>query len=336
MTSTIAARLAIACTLATVVSLQAHAPMSARPSGAEEPAPQQARPGAGARPRVVIDADTSNEVDDAYAIVRALLDDSLDVVGLSSAQWQSSHWATATTMEDSQRLNEVLLAHLGRGDVKHPRGAAARLYDWGQDLAQHSAAANFLIQQARAMPAGEKLTVIVLGAWTNLASALLIDPTIAPKVRAYLLGTSFDPAPGIWTKLDFNCVNDLRAVHVVFDAEGLETHVMPVSTAAGLPFGMAEVERRLAGKPEPLDFLVQRWKQHVDGARRERVIWDLALVEAFLRPELATAVDARTPPENRPRSVRVFTAIDGPAMKADFFAVTDRYVARLARQAGRP
>jgi hypothetical protein len=50
------------------------------------------------RPRVVIDADTSNEVDDPYAIVRALLAPELDVIALASAHWQSSHWATPTTM----------------------------------------------------------------------------------------------------------------------------------------------------------------------------------------------------------------------------------------------
>ena len=286
------------------------------------------------RPRVIIDADTSNEVDDAYAIVRALLDPGLEVIGLASAQWQSSHWATPTTMEDSQRLNEVLLAFLGRHDVKRPRGAAARLYDWGEDLAQHSAAAHYLIQQARQTPAGEKLTVIVLGAWTNLASALLIDPSIVPRLRVFLLGTTYDAGRGVWTKLDFNCINDPRAVHVVLDADGLETHVMPHSTAAAMAFTMAEVDARLAGKPEPLDFLAQRWKQHVDGARRERVIWDLALVGAVVRPDLATEVDARTPPENRPRTVRVYTAVDGAAIKRDFFEVVERYAAG-AERAGR-
>jgi hypothetical protein len=66
--------------------------------------------------RVVIDADTANEVDDPFAIVRALVEPGLQLVGLSAAQWQVSHWATPTTLEDSQRLNEVLAGHLGRGD----------------------------------------------------------------------------------------------------------------------------------------------------------------------------------------------------------------------------
>jgi purine nucleosidase len=284
--------------------------------------------------RVWIDADTSNEVDDLYAIVRALLEPRFEVVGLASAQWQSSHWAPPTTLEDSQRLNEVLLAHLGRMDVAHPRGAAARLFDWGPDLAQHSAAAYHLIREARRTPDGEKLTVLVLGASTNVASALLIDPGIAPRLRLYLLGTEYDAARGVWTKLDFNCINDPRAIHVVLDTADLETHVMPVNVAAAMVFSLQEVEARLARRREPLDLLVQRWKQHVDPGRRERVIWDLALVQAVIHPSLARERQVRTPPENVERQVWAYTGIDAEAMRADFFAVVERYHAEAPGRGG--
>lgn len=39
---------------------------------------------------LIIDADTGNEVDDLYAIVRGLIEPSFKVIGLSSAQWQAS------------------------------------------------------------------------------------------------------------------------------------------------------------------------------------------------------------------------------------------------------
>jgi inosine-uridine nucleoside N-ribohydrolase len=278
-----------------------------------------APPDDAARPHVVIDADTANEVDDPYAIVRALVEPDLRVVGLSSAQWQASHWATPTTLEDSQRLNEVLAGYLGRGDLPLPRGAHVRLFDWGPDLARHSAAATFLIDKARATPPGEKLTVVVLGASTNLASALLIAPDIAPRLRAYLLGTTYDFERAVWRKLDFNCMMDPRAIHVVLDAEGLETHVMPVNVAQALEFRMEEIRERFRGRSALLDFLVERWERHADGGRRSRVIWDLALVEALVRRDLAESIEVATPPENTARRVRVYRRIDAAAMKADFF-----------------
>lgn len=39
---------------------------------------------AAAPTRILIDADTANEVDDAFAIVRAVIEPSFDVVGLNS------------------------------------------------------------------------------------------------------------------------------------------------------------------------------------------------------------------------------------------------------------
>jgi len=277
------------------------------------------------RMRLLIDADTSNEVDDPYAIVRALIEPGLDVVGLASAQWQVSHWATATSMEDSQRLNEFLLGHLGRMDLRHPRGAAARLFDWGQDLAQHSAAAYFLIEQAHATPPGQKLTVVVLGAATNVASALLIDPAIAPRIRVHFLGTGYDHERGAWHRLDFNVMNDPRALHVMLEAEDLELHVMPNTVSGLMRFEIEEVRERFRERAPHLDFLVDRWEQHLDAGRHERTIWDLSVVEAVIRPGLATETEVQTPPENTPRKVWMYTSIDAAAMKADFFAAVDRY-----------
>jgi inosine-uridine nucleoside N-ribohydrolase len=279
---------------------------------------------AGDRMRILVDADTANEVDDPYAIVRALVAPELEAVGLSSAQWQVSHWATPHTREDSQRLNELILGHLDRMDLPHPRGAEARLFDWG-DLAQHSHAASFLIDQAHATPAGEKLTVAVLGAATNVASALLIDPAVAERIRVYFLGTGYDHATGAWHRLDFNVINDPRALHVMLETPGLELHVMPTTVASAMRFEMEEVRERFRGRDPLLDFLVDRWVQHVDPGRRSRTIWDLSVIEAILHPEMATEVEVQTPPENTPRMVWMYRQIDAAAMKADFFAALERH-----------
>jgi inosine-uridine nucleoside N-ribohydrolase len=274
--------------------------------------------------RLLIDADTANEVDDPYAIVRALIAPELEVVGLAAAQWQVSHWTTPTSMEDSHRLNQVLLGYLDRMDIPHPRGAAARLYDWGE-LAQHCHAAYFLIEQAHATPPGEKLTVAVLGAATNVASALLIDPSIAPKIRVYFLGTAYDHGKGAWHRLDFNTMNDPRALQVMLDVEDLELHVMPNTVAGAMRFEMQQVREKFRGRTPLLDFLVDRWVQHVDPGRYSRTIWDLAVIEAILHPEMAPEEEVATPPESTPRKVWMYTSIDVAAMKADFFAAVESY-----------
>ncbi len=269
--------------------------------------------------RLIIDADTANEVDDLYAIVRALIEPSFEIVGLNSTQWQCSHWATDNTLEDSHRLNVLLLGYLDKMSIPHPRGAHFRLYDWGQDVAQHSAAAYHIIEQAHETPENEKLVVIALGATTNVASALLIDPSIVPKINLYLLGTSYDFDTKIWKKRDFNCINDIQAINVVLDTEGLETHIMPVNVASALSFDMQKVRKEFKDKHPLLNYLYQRWYNHIDSGRYRRVIWDLSVIEVLIDPKLAVEQMVTTPPENTNRKVFVYSSINADSMKSDFY-----------------
>ncbi len=278
------------------------------------------------KPRLLIDADTGNEVDDLYAIVRLLIEPSVDIVGLNSTQWQASHWAVANTLEESHRLNGMLLSYLNMGHIRHPRGAHARLYDWGQDIAQHSAAAYHIIEQAHATGEDEKLNVMCMGALTNMASALLIDPSIASKVRLYFLGTSIDFDRKVWRKLDFNCMMDPRAVHVVLDAKELETYVMPVNVASAMMFDMKTLSEQFKDQHPLQHFLYQRWVDHMDGGRYRRTIWDLGLVGAFLFPERVTTKSLETPPENVQRPVTAYESIDNDFIISEFYQSVDRYL----------
>ena len=65
---------------------------------------------------------TANEVDDLYAIVRALLVPGWDIKGLSSAQWNHRLSPPQTVLE-SQRLNEDLLRLMNRLDIPAPTGS---------------------------------------------------------------------------------------------------------------------------------------------------------------------------------------------------------------------
>jgi len=287
--------------------------------------PDATKPTSRQKQGILIDADTANEVDDLHAIVRALIHPSFEVEGLNSAQWQISHYATPNTLEDSQRLNEVLLALLNKSSIPHPRGASHRLYDWGRDVAQHSAAAYHIIQEAHKTPEGEKLTVVMLGATTSLASALLIDPTISPKIKVYLLGTSHDFGRRIWRKRDFNCVMDVQAIEVVLNAKDLEIHIMPVNVAAAMVFDMEEAKQKLAQRNDLLNLLYRRWGDHIDGGRSRRVIWDLCVVSCLMYPQFGEEIRVTTPPENTPREVYVFSSIDGLKIREEFYLALAEY-----------
>jgi inosine-uridine nucleoside N-ribohydrolase len=274
---------------------------------------------------IIIDADTGNEVDDLFAISRALIAPEFEVLALNSTQWQNSHWAVENTLENSHRLNVRILSYLKKGQIPHPRGSHFRLYDWGQDVAQHSAAAYNIIREAHKYSPDNKLTVIALGALTNVASALLIDPAIAPKMRLYCLGSSYDFDQGVWKKTDFNCLMDPHAINVVLDQADMELHITPVNVAADMKMTREILSANFRDKDDLRGFLYHRWMNHMDGGYNDRVIWDLVPFYYFLNPEWISEIEVDTPPENAARKVFVTESFDSDKLRQDFFESMNDY-----------
>lgn len=277
--------------------------------------------------RVIIDADTGNEVDDLYAVVRGLIEPSWDVLGLNATQWQTAHWAVPKSMEESYRLNQVLLSYLKMNEtVASNRGGKERLFDWG-NKAQTSTSSNFIIREAL-KPADDKLNVIALGALTNVASAILDNPEITDRIRVYWLGISYNFETEVMKAVTFNGVMDIQAVDVVFNSD-VELHVIPTEVAASMTFDWDETRGQFEGKHDLLDYLVQRWYNHMDGGRRERVIWDLALIQAIIFPDMAEEVTVTTPPAYGGREVYLYKSIDADRMREEFFNTTLEHVKTL-------
>ena len=290
-----------------------------------DPSPPQVSP-----TRVLIDADTANEIDDLYAIVRALLDEDVDIVGLSSAQWHH-RLAPKDTVQQSQQLNRDILRLMGRLDIPHPLGAEMIVgKPWGGTEPRNSPAAQLMIREARRTPEGEKLTIVSQGAATNLASAIQLAPDIVPKIACYVLGGRFFTDRQVWDKNEFNVRNDLNAFNILFDTEGLELHVMPINILFDFTFEQARVVEQLASQSGIWEYLAARWLSHSPDST-SWIMWDVALIEALLCPEGATEAQFTTPPENEQRTIHVYTSIDEAALRADWWTA-----ARAAMDDGAP
>jgi purine nucleosidase len=266
--------------------------------------------------RVWLDADTANEIDDLYALTHALVSQRLQIVALSSAQWKSSPVAEGNTLEASQHLNEALLGLLGKREVPARRGSIVPVYWWGADRAAYSGASYHLILEARKTPPGEKLTVVVLGALTNIASAIMTDPAIAGRIRLYWLGCSVKD--GAWDKSEFNALNDIHALNEVLNARDLEMSVMPANVSRALTFDYRDTAARLEKSSRLGQFLLNRWNTHSPGAS-SWIMWDVAAIGWLLTPELVESRMVPTPPENTRREVRVATSIDAAKMRQNFW-----------------
>ena len=100
-----------------------------------------------------------------------------------------------------------------------------------------------------------------------------------------------------------------------------------------------DVDTHLKGRGGVWDLLVERWETFPRTAGKpKKVMWDVALIEAMLRPGLATRVVVGAPiirdaatveqfPDN-PRRVTVFKSIDAEGMERDFWRAIDASIGK--------
>ena len=272
------------------------------------------------KPKLILDADTANEIDDMFAITRMLKQDRFDVLALNSTQW-IHYLAEEDSVGASQKENEDLVKLLGRPDLATLMGSKEPMgKPWGGDEAKDSPAARFIIKAAKEASPENKLTVVCLGASTNLASALKMVPEIAPNIDAYLLGFRYDLKKSIWNKSSFNVRRDLNAADFLLNQMNLKLTIMPANVARPLTFPRDETFDKHQKLGELGKHLTTKWKARF--AEFENwVMWDLALVQAILDPSMATVREVNTPPENTARKVWLYDSIDVDAMREDYWSV---------------
>ena len=139
-------------------------------------------PPTGKKIKIIIDSDAANEIDDLYAISLALLaEDRLDIRGFVATHYAATEEVGPESIERSYQSILQVLEVAERKD-RYPvyRGGHPMQY---QKVPSPSEGCDFILREARMATPEEPLWVLALGAATNLASALLTDPTIKSRVR---------------------------------------------------------------------------------------------------------------------------------------------------------
>ncbi len=277
---------------------------------------------------LIIDADTANEVDDLFAIVRAIDAPEFDLFGITSAQFHTSPLASDSTAHESQEINEEIIRLMNRKDIPLPLGSNRPLIAANQP--QVSAAVRFIIKKAHEMEGDKKLQLVILGSCTNVASAILLDSSIVPKIQVHYLGFWHTPETNQYDKNEFNSGNDTIAVNVLLDHPSLDLSIMTATTSQHLVFDKKVVDKRLKGKGGIHDLLVNRWESYdrwwteEDSLKTKWIMWDVAIIEALAKPEWTTSREFLTPPENTQRKIKIHTTIDTKKMEEDFWGHLDR------------
>jgi inosine-uridine nucleoside N-ribohydrolase len=255
-------------------------------------------------PRTVL-IDTDPGIDDAMAIFFALASREFDVVGLTTI-FGNTHVELATT--NALRLLDIA----GRSDIPVAQGAARPLamdyrgpadFVHGRDSQGDvflppsprtpvaAAAAQFIIDTVMAAPG--KVTVVLLGPFTNMALAMLMRPDLSQHVaEIVVMGGAAFTSGNASPASEANILNDPEAADVVFGAQcpivmaGLDVTHKVVMTAADLDrLGSVDSPqgRHLAAiLPYYLSFY--RSRNGVDGI----FVHDSTTISYMLAPELFT------------------------------------------------
>lgn len=238
---------------------------------------------------VILDTDTYNEIDDQFALVWTLLSpEAVDLRAVTAAPFLNQR---STSAEDGmvKSLEEIyrILDLMGADSGLAAEGSRAFCGEVGGVV--ESPAAVRIIEEARKCDG--KLVVVAIGAPTNVASALMMEPGLKDQFSVVWLG-----GHGYWHKdtNEFNMVQDVLASRTLMDLEVPLVQIPCHGVATHLSLTRAEVEASVRPCGGIGEFLAERFCEEVQpqvGAYR--VIWDLAAVAAVVMP---SALDVRVHP----------------------------------------
>ena len=283
---------------------------------------------------MVLSTDVGNEVDDQWAIVYMLTNPDFDVLGIVSSQAPTLTPPAAHTTylvlrdEVENRLRMAVHPPLFEGsslplaDAKTPR---------------ENAGVSFMVESSKAFSTSNRLSVLTIGAATDVASALLEDPTMADRIKVIAMGFNGWPNGGD----EFNVANDVAAWQAI-----LESNV-PVVVGSGdvcranLSLTLDEA-RKLVRNHGPVGGWLwdefQAWYYRFvkplrrDDLSRPWVIWDIITLayleglttqETHPRPLLKS--DMNFDHAQTTRTITWVTSVDSKRLWADFVSRLDTY-----------
>ena len=234
--------------------------------------------------RMVLDTDTYNEIDDQFALTYALLSpEQMTVEAIYAAPFHNTRSdGPADGMEKSYEEILRLLDFLGNpADGFVFRGSTEYI---GVDRRpQENDAVRDMIAKAMASPDDDPLYVVAIGAITNVASALLLEPEIVKKIVVVWLGGHNLNWPHA---REFNLVQDVPSAQVVLDS-GVPFVIVPCyGVTSHLLTTLAELREFIGGTSAVGDYLCQIFKEYrPDSFGASSVIWDISTIAWLINDE---------------------------------------------------
>lgn len=245
---------------------------------------------------VVLDTDAYNEIDDQFAIAYLLsAKEKLSAKAIYAAPFLNrKSESTADGMQKS--YDEILkLLDLMGEDVPVFKGAENYLVN--ETAPTVSAAARDLAERAEQYSPEHPLYVVAIGAITNVASAILLNPKVAENtVVVWLGGHSRD----FHDTKEFNMMQDIAAARVVMGSGVPFVQLPCMGVVSAFTLSGPELERYFLGKSPIANYLAENTINEVktyvkDESAWSRVIWDVTAVGWLLSGETGSMLSRVVP-----------------------------------------
>ena len=109
---------------------------------------------------MIIDTDSANEIDDLFAIIRSINVPKFKILGVTASQFHSSPYASKNSALESYKMNKLLKRLLKKNDLVLKAGSSEPMSKTKRS--KPSEATKFIINQAKLIPAGKKLHIVIL------------------------------------------------------------------------------------------------------------------------------------------------------------------------------
>ncbi|MFT3829106.1 MAG: nucleoside hydrolase [Opitutaceae bacterium] len=301
------------------------------------------------RIRVIVDNDFGGDPDGLFLLAHLLLSPSADVRGIVASQHHAPGFYGYSGDPDRAFERASALLHIVAPDLAPHLvlGYATALADLKTPA--DSAGARLIVQEALRDDTKTPLYILCGGGLTNIASAYLLEPRIAPRLRLVWIGgpehPGLAPSPPSAGKVEYNLSIDRLAAQVVFNASDIPLWQIPRDAYRQALVSTAELSARIdAATPlgafllGSLDDLLQRAKGSLGEAY---VLGDnpLVLLSALQSswerdPSSSRYIELPAPlvndagayePNPAGRAIRVYTTLDTRLLFEDLYAKIHRF-----------
>ena len=227
----------------------------------------------------VLDTDAYNEIDDQFAIAYMLKSpERVNIKAIYAAPFSNpkSGYNAGKGMELSYNEIEKILSITG-DSLPVFRGSECFLKD--EKTPFFSDAAYDLAKRAMEYSKEKPLYVVAIGAITNIASAILINPEITERIVVIWLGGH---ARHFTDTKEFNMYQDIASSRVVMGSGVPFVQLPCMGVVSEFRLSHAEIEKWLLDKTPLSDYLgrctIKEAESYAKGRPWTRIIWDVCAV----------------------------------------------------------